>query len=764
VRARLTATGALAVLGALLCAGPAAAASTQAAALVATTPEPPGGMVVLLGTGGLRWDDIGDLAALSALLDDASGQLAVRSVRATTCPVDGWLAVSSGRRAADDGGTCRPMRLSVAQPGGSAAVPDWSRYVAAADDESFDARPGLLGDTLAAARRSAVAVGPGAAIALAGGNGTVTRAFTGPVDDDRGTVDPTRLADDVQAALALKPDVLAVDLGVVRDPAQAGTGDPRPTGAYAAARETQVQRLDSRLGLVLGQLPADATVVVASLADAGDESQLRLVAARGPAPVANDGLRDFENALLVSSSTRQDGIVQTTDLAPTLLHATGAPAPDGFVGAPLRPVRAGDVVDRLQRLSDLDEAATKVHPIVPWFFNGIVVAQVLLYGLAALVLRLDGGRDGGAITPRRRRTLVSVRRVAVAFATVPAATYLANLLPWWRSDLSGLTVTGAVLLFALPMAVLALTGPWRNRILGPAGVVGGLTALVLAADVATGSHLMLSSLMGVQPVIAGRWYGFSNPGFALFATGCLLLALALADLFLERGDRRRAVVAIGVVGLVATVVDGAPGLGSDFGGPPAIVPAFSVLALLVAGVAITWRRALLIVVATVGVLALLSVADWLRPADSRTHLGAFVQTLLDGDAWPIVERKLAQNLQILFGSWLSALLPVAAAFVVFVLWRPGRLGVRPLEVAYQRSPVLRHGMVAFGVMIVVGFALNDSGTVVPAVASTVAIPLLIAASMRAVELADTERLENAVARARRQGPAKTRPRRAPRLS
>jgi hypothetical protein len=649
------------------------------------------------------------------------------------------------------------MRLPVADAGGSTAVPNWGEYVAAADDESFDAQPGLLGDTLAAARRSAVAVGPGAAVALAGSDGTVTHAFTGPVDDDRGTVDPTRLADDVQAALALKPDVLAVDLGVVRDPAQAG-GD-RLTGAYAANRDKQVQRLDTRLGLVLGQLPADSTVVVASLADAGDESQLRLVAARGPAPVANDGLQDFANALLVSSSTRQDGVVQTTDLAPTLLLAKGAPVPEGFVGSPLRPVRGGDVLDRLQRLSDLDEAATKVHPIVPWFFNGIVVGQVLLYGLAALVLRLDGRSNGTAgdvaITPRRRRTLVAVRRIAVAFATVPAATYLANLLPWWRSDLAGLTVTGAVLLFALPMTVLALAGPWwRDRVLGPAGVVGALTALVLAADVATGSHLMLSSLMGVQPVIAGRWYGFSNPGFALFATGCLLLALALADLLVERGERRRAVVAIGVVGLVATVVDGAPGLGSDFGGPPAIIPAFSVLALLVAGVAVTWRRAVLIAVATVGALALLSVADWLRPADSRTHLGAFVQTLLDGDAWPVVERKLAQNLEILFGSWLSALLPVAAAFVVFVLWRPGRLGVRPLEVAYERSPVLRHGMVAFGVLLVAGFALNDSGTVVPAVAATVAIPLLIAASMRAVEIADTERLEAAIAKARRRPPSR----------
>jgi hypothetical protein len=264
---------------------------------------------------------------------------------------------------------------------------------------------------------------------------------------------------------------------------------------------------------------------------------------------------------------------------------------------------------------------------------------------------------------------------------------------------------------------------------------------------------MLSSLMGVQPVVAGRWYGFSNPGFALFATGCLLLAVAVADYFVDGGDdprrRRKAVGAVVAIGVVAVIVDGTPGLGSDFGGPPAIIPAFGVLALLVAGVAVTWRRAVVIAVVTIAALAALSVVDWLRPAESRTHLGAFVQTLVDGEAWPVVQRKLEQNLTILFGSWLSALLPVAVAFVVFVLWRPGRLGVRPLEVAYQRSPMLRHGLIAFGVLIALGFALNDSGTVIPAVAATVAIPLLIAASVRALEQADEERLATAVTRARK---------------
>lgn len=731
-----------------------------AAAAGPATAQQPGarGPVVLLGTGGLRWDDISaDLPALSALEADSTGLLAVRSVRSTTCPADGWLAVSAGQRAADvPAPGCRTLDLEVATPGGATTVPRWSEYVDAAGDESFDARPGLLGDTLLAEGKTTAAVGPGAAIALAtpspdGRQASVAHAFEGAVDGAAGTVDPTQLAEDVQRALALNPDVLVVDLGEIRDPAQRGSGDPALTGAFATPRAEQLRRLDTRLGLVLGQMPKEATVVIASLADAGDVSQLRLAAARGPAPVSGpDGERTFGGSLLTSRSTRQDGVAQGTDLTPTILAAAGVDTPADAVGSPLRPVAGGNVVDRLQRMSDVDQAATAVHPIVPWFSAGTVGAQVVLYGAAAIGLRAGRGRaDTPAAGLARRRTLRLLQRTAVVFAAVPAATYLANLVPWWRGQLPGLSVTVIVVGFVIPIALAALLGPWASRPLGSMGVVGGLTAAVLAGDVLFGSHLMLSSLMGVQPVIAGRWYGFSNPGFALFATGCLLLAIAVADPLVRAGRIRAAAGAIVGIGLVATVIDGTPGLGSDFGGPPAIIPAFGVLALLVAGVRITWARAAAMAGITVAVLAALSLLDWLRPAQERTHLGRFVQTLLDGGAGSVVQRKLMQNVEILFGSWYSALLPLAAVFVVLVLARPVRWGVRPLQAAYDRSPVLRHGVVAFVVLVGIGFAMNDSGTAIPAVAATLALPLLIAVSARALELDDADRLAAAIARTRR---------------
>jgi hypothetical protein len=734
---RVATSAAVAILGGVTAVAGLVVTATVASADVA-------GPVVLIGTGGLRWDDVGDdTPALTALLQSGSiGNLAVRSLRPTTCPVDGWLAVSAGRRAADapqPDAACLPPAADIPTPGGPATVPRWPVYRHEASAASFGAEPGVLGRSLAAADVPVAAVGPGAVIALADPAGRVAHAWpglgSGAAAAPGGGADETRLVTDVRAALGgtatgVAPRLLVVDIGAISD-------------ASRVSRADQVADIDTRLGLVLGEIPDGATVIVASLADSSTTTpHLQLLAARGPAPTGGQ----FSRSLLGSSSTRQDGMAQTTDLLPTLLTALSVPVPDEAVGSPLYPTdRGGTAASRLAKVTDLDAAAQAIRPIVTWFFDGLVLAQLVLYGSATRMLR----RLSDHRPPARGRLLRGLRRTAVVFASVPAATFLANLVPWWRAGIPWLALTAAVAAFTLPICLPALLGPWRDALLGPFGVVGGLTAAVLAIDVATGSNLMRSSLMGVQPVVAGRFYGLSNPGFALFATGALLMAIAVADAAVRADRRTLAVVAVVVIGVVSTAIDGIPGLGSDFGGPPAIIPGFAVLALLVAGTRVTWRRGLIVAGVTIAVLVVLSVADWLRPASQRTHLGRFVQTAIDGGAWPVLRRKVLQNLDILFGSWLSALLPFAIAFVVLVLARPLPWGVRPLQLAYDRSPVLRAGLIALAVVLGVGFAVNDSGTAIPAVAATLAIPLLIAVSCRALELDDAERMELAIARARR---------------
>jgi hypothetical protein len=284
------------------------------------------------------------------------------------------------------------------------------------------------------------------------------------------------------------------------------------------------------------------------------------------------------------------------------------------------------------------------------------------------------------------------------------------------------------------------------------GAAAALTLVVFTTDVAAGSTLSLITPLGGQPLVAGRFYGFGNPVFALFGTAAIFLAAVAADALAAGGSRharRNAVLAVGGVALVATVIDVLPALGADLGGPLALVPAFAVLALRLTGTRPSWPRALAVTAATLLQVTAVAVADWLRPAPDRSHLGRFVQTALDGGAWPVIRRKAAQNLEVLTMSPATLAVPVLAALAVWMLMRPARFGLTGLVAGYREFPLLADALVALGVLVAIGFAVNDTGTSIPPAAALVAGPLLVAVSARA--LAPTA-ARPAAPRASRRGP------------
>jgi hypothetical protein len=308
--------------------------------------------------------------------------------------------------------------------------------------------------------------------------------------------------------------VTLVDVGSLRDPGDVAEGEPRPR-----SRAEQLREIDARIGQVVEAGPNGADYVVGSLSDAGTSERLRLVVARGP---------HFHPGLLASGSTRQTGLAQAPDLTATVLSTVGLPVPPGLGGSPLTSVQAPDNSERraegrLTGLVDYDEASHEVHGLVEPFFTTFAYGQLAIYLLVLLVWKGRLGSEATRVTVLRR-----VRVVAVVAAAVPVSTFLANLVPWWRFPVPMVSVVVAVGVFVALIAAAALRGPWARWALGPMAVVSLVTVLVLTVDVMTGARLQLSSLMGLQPVVAGRFYGMGNPTFALYATATILLATAVS--------------------------------------------------------------------------------------------------------------------------------------------------------------------------------------------------------------------------------------------
>ncbi|WP_228010918.1 hypothetical protein [Nonomuraea phyllanthi] len=333
--------------------------------------------------------------------------------------------------------------------------------------------------------------------------------------------------------------------------------------------------------------------------------------------------------------------------------------------------------------------------------------------------------------------LKAVQVVAVVSGAIAVSTFLAQLVPWWTLPVPMVSVVVTILAIAALVTALAFAGPWRAHTLGPLTVVAAVTSVALLIDVMTGSKLQVNAVTGYEPVTGGRFYGFSNIAFAVYSTGTILGLAGVAQWLLGRGLAKVVVVGMcAAYGMLAVFADGWPSWGADFGGVPAFVIGLAVFLILLSGRRVSVLRLLLVGLVGAVLVGTLSVVDWLRPEAQRTHLGNFVQQIIDGQAWTVVWRKFSAMIGVTVGNWSLTLLSlVALAFLFLVLARPSRWGASALGQAYQLAPALRAGLFGALTCAFVGFLMNDSGIAIPAMALTVAVPLTLAACVRALQLA-----------------------------
>ncbi|MFI6297681.1 hypothetical protein ACIBEJ_39235 [Nonomuraea sp. NPDC050790] len=691
-----------------------------------TAAAAPRGRVVLVGVPGLEWGDLDPSRTPNLWKLVAAGGSASMSTRAVpppergvTCPVAGWLTVGAGQRSGTAGKGCAPAPRPE-QDGAGARVPGWESLAAYQSGTGYGAVLGTLGQLVADSGGAVGAVGPGAALAAADKSGRIPKY----ADNVEGLGELTGYslivfeADALAAAWARMPQD---EYGV-------------PAGLPAAARATAAAEADRRVGTLLARVPQGSTVLVGGVSDTSPAAHLHVAMATGPSP----GGPPYRRGFLTAASTRQDALVTITDLTATAIGALGLEAPRAVVGRAWNDGGAAPETteETVAQLADADLASQVLREVRGPFFAVFVVVQLLFYLFAALALRRRRARgeapqdEGGAAASR---LLVVVQVVSVLAGSIAVSTFLAQLVPWWSLPAPMLALIVTIVAAAGLITGLAFAGPWRAAVLGPLTVVAGVTSLALLVDVMTGSRLQVNAVSGYEPVTGGRFYGFSNIAFAIQSTGTILALSGVAWLL-----RARTWLALGVCaayGMFAVFADGWPGWGADFGGVPAFVIGLAVFLILLSGRRVSVGKLLVVGVAGALLIGSIMVFDFMRPVAQRTHLGNFVQQILDGQAWTVIARKFGAMVGVTVGNWSLTLLSlVALAFLFLVLNRPSRWGASALGQAYRLAPPLRAGLFGALTCAFVGFLINDSGIAIPAMALTVAVPLSVAASVRALQL------------------------------
>jgi hypothetical protein len=425
-------------------------------------------------------------------------------------------------------------------------------------------------------------------------------------------------------------------------------------------------------GASLGQLPAlkrrlrgeDLLIAIARPTGRSDD----------PLPIGIAG-RGFDGDL-TSDSTRLDGYVLSTDVAPTVLERVGAEVPPEMSGQPLRSEGSVDP-------AAVDSLAERMEAISPR--RGPVIGLSLLLWLVVL---------GAAVAATRGRAgPTGVRLVGIAVVYMPLILLLAAALEpgEWAEVL--MVALGAPLLAA---GTLAALGGYRALAFASA-----LTVLAYAIDVVAGSHLTSLSLLGPNPGLGVRFYGIGNELEALLAV--LVVAGTGAGLagFAPASSRQRCAVAFLAIGLLFAFVFAAGRFGADVGAAIVLPVGAAVAAAIIAG---RGRRSVLLAIAApFAVLALLALVDLASGANA--HL---TRSVLDagglGDLADVAQRRLQLSAHSFTRPVLLAFLPLVAIIAVLAVLRRDRLAAW-----LSGAPAVRAGLLGALAATAIGTLANDSG-------------------------------------------------------
>ncbi|MBV8161568.1 MAG: hypothetical protein JO265_11655 [Acidimicrobiia bacterium] len=601
--------------------------------------------VVVFGFPGLAWADLthGQLPNLQALARrGAVGAMTVRTVSAAPSPAEGYASLGAGARVRAPG----TIEASGGDVGGPLQVDGVSRLAGANRGQHLATGPGALGDALAAAgRRSAVVGDSAAALAVMDSKGRVPAAWPAPAT--AGAVSDA----------ASRADVVVV----------------APQSGVAAA--------DDLLGGVEATLPPDALLVVVSVAPPAQTWHLEPVVVAGPG---------VPHGYVDSPSTKRQGLVTLTDLAPQILTAVGAPVPSAFIGRAFR-YHAGQVSEA--RLAGLDadgRARAATYTAVAWC---LVALHALVYGAAAWVLWRG-----------RRRRWTALRYGLLAIAAFPLATFVVRIVP--PAQWHGWVPAGLVLADA---ALVALAAQVRSHVLAPFGALAGMTVAVLLFDMSTGARLQVNSVLGYAPLSADRFFGIGGTTLGVLVAATVLGAAVWVD---RAADRRQAAVVVGALFFVVAVVAGSPLLGAKVGAILTMVPVFVLTASALAGRRPTWRLVALAVVVTGAAVAAAALVDAVQAPTARAHLGQLVDTAgaSRGHAlFTTIVRKAATDVRVVRETVWSWVALIVVAFLAYLLGWDRRFA----RILPPGSPVRTGALAALGAGVL-GLFLNDTGIIITA--------------------------------------------------
>ncbi|AEG59820.1 hypothetical protein V6C32_18535 [Desulforamulus ruminis] len=408
--------------------------------------------------------------------------------------------------------------------------------------------------------------------------------------------------------------------------------------------------------------------------------------------------------LLTSGTTKRDGIVMNTDIAPTVLKALDLPSSVDMSG---RSFLSSDMQFKgnpFDYLIDLNQSLVTTYQARSPLQSAYVLVQIIV-----LLVALYG------IFFKRHMAEI-IKPFLLLVMAVPLAELLMPLLP-------NPSVAVMALELIVMTSVIAGLSILANRRLGlaPFIFICIASAGIILGDILNGSYLQKQALLSYDPIVGARFYGIGNEYMGVLI-GSLIIGVTASIQYWEKW-KKPFIALTGFIFLFAIYTMAAPHLGTNVGGAIAMTSAFLVTFFLLVGVRLRLHVLLLIGLLVLGAVAGFIAFDLTRPPDLRSHMGNTAALILASgpeQALEIIQRKWQMNMKLLRYTVWSRVLILSLAVLALFFYRPRGI----MEHIRKKYAYLFKGFIGVVTGALVAFAFNDSGVVAAATTMIFGVPPL----------------------------------------
>ena len=405
----------------------------------------------------------------------------------------------------------------------------------------------------------------------------------------------------------------------------------------------------------------------------------------------------FTKGIATSSTTKREGIIANTDIAPTVLSYFNIKQPVEMLGHNIISIPKQNALNYLENINKM---IVSVHNARTPVLKSYVIFLIIILILYLLLLFL------------KKDHLKYMVPIILAIMTVPFTLLLLPLLGPLSIYMNIIAVI--LITFIIVLSLMILLNNDIDRFM----TISLISAFALIFDLLTNSHLMKNSILGYDVIEGARYYGIGNEYMGVLIGSSIMGLMTLIEKYKTKTVKIFSILTLIFIFFLMVL----PQYGAKVGGFITGFMAFGTIILLLLGLKINKKTfSFMFIIMIISLFSMFVISMFLGTTTHMAQTALIVKHEGINALIEIFTRKLQMEFKLMRYTIWSWVLIISILMLFILSYKPTGI----LKNIFKNYTYIYYGFFGSVVGMLFALAFNDAGIVAAATTCIYAIPPIL---------------------------------------